>query len=117
MQEPPGAFTDFGGDPLFEDPAHEATFTPLWREALAGWDWVALRASPAYFGCGVPRGHGEPVVVVPGFLASDISMTELFSWLARLGYRPYFSNIGRNMDCPNSVAATLLDTVRVANQD
>jgi pimeloyl-ACP methyl ester carboxylesterase len=114
MDEPPGAFSPLGSDLLVEDPAHEITFTPLWREALAGWDWIALRTSPVYFGCGVPRGRGEPVVIVPGFLASDISLSELFGWLVRIGYQPYFSNIGRNMDCPNSVSGTLLDTVRLA---
>jgi pimeloyl-ACP methyl ester carboxylesterase len=28
-------------------------------------------------------------------------LTELHGWLARIGYRPYFSGIGINADCPN----------------
>ena len=103
------------GDNLFEeDPSVHAVETPLWRESMFPLDWMALRTSPVYFGCGVPRGNGEPVVVVPGFLASDLSLTELFSWLARMGYRPYFSHVGRNADCPDHVANMLLETVERA---
>jgi hypothetical protein len=106
-----------GGDPFSQDPSVQMSETPLWREAFFGLDWMALHLSPTYWGCGVPRGQGEPVVLVPGFLASDISMFELYCWLARVGYRPYLSNIGRNADCPNHLAGVLLDTVRLAAQE
>jgi pimeloyl-ACP methyl ester carboxylesterase len=109
----PRSFAAYG-DPFAEDPSLQPSNTPIWRESLAGFDWLALRSSPVYYGCGVPHGNGEPVVVVPGFLASDVSLVELHGWLARIGYRPYFSNIGRNADCPNHVAGLLLDTVRRA---
>jgi triacylglycerol lipase len=103
------------GDSLFDaDPSVHAVATPLWRESLFALDWMALRTSPVYFGCGVPRGNGEPVVVVPGFLASDFSLTELFAWLARMGYRPYFSQVGRNADCPDYIADVLFETVERA---
>lgn len=104
-------------DPYAEDPSLQPANTPLWRESLFGFDWLALRSSPVYFGCGVPRGNGEPVVVVPGFLASDVSLVELYGWLARIGYRPYFSQIGRNADCPNHIAEALLTTVRRAKNE
>ncbi|WP_322796912.1 esterase/lipase family protein [Tepidiforma sp.] len=105
------------GDPFAEDPSLQPAPTPIWREALVGLEWLALRASPVYWGFGVPRGRGEPVVVVPGFLASDLSLVELYWWLGRIGYRPYFSNIGRNADCPDYVARKLLETVRRARQE
>ncbi|HXU22678.1 MAG TPA: alpha/beta fold hydrolase [Tepidiformaceae bacterium] len=105
------------GSPFSEDPSVQAANTPLWRESLFGFDWLALHASPVYYGCGVERGHGEPVIVVPGFLASDISLTELYGWLSRIGYRPYFSHVGRNADCPDHVSSLLLDTVRQAYQE
>jgi hypothetical protein len=37
---------------------------PLWRESLFGLDWLALRASPVFYGIGVPRGDGSAVVLV-----------------------------------------------------
>ena len=39
---------------------------PIWREALFGLDWLALRTSPVLYGCGIPRGDGAPVVVAFG---------------------------------------------------
>ena len=102
------------GDLFNEDPSVLAVDTPLWRESFFGLDWLALRSSPVYYGCGVPHGNGRPVVVVPGFLASDFSLSELFGWLARVGYRPFFSQIGRNADCPDYIASVLMETVKRA---
>lgn len=41
------------------------------------------------------------MIVIPGFLGTDIYLTELHAWLRRIGYQPYFSGIGINADCPN----------------
>ncbi len=118
MAASPAYSLGLGGDVFREDPSMQPASTPLWRESLFGLDLLALLVSPTYyFGCGVPRGRGEPVVVVPGFLATDASLAELHGWLARIGYRVYFSNIGRNADCPDHIAGTLLDTVRLAHQE
>lgn len=103
--------------PFEQDPSLQATNTPIWRESMFLFDWMALRTSPVYWGCGVPQGSGEPVVVVPGFLASDVSLMELYWWLARVGYKPYFSNIGRNADCPDHVAGLLLETIQRAHRE
>ena len=74
---------------------------PLWREAFMGADWISLRVSPVYYGFGVPLGDGSPVIVIPGFLGSDNYLIELYNWLRRIGYRPYYSRIGLNADCLN----------------
>ena len=84
---------------------------PLWREALVGVDWLSLRLSRVYYGIGVPRGEGEAVVVVPGFLGSDTYLLEMYNWLRRIGYRSYYSRIGRNAECPNLLTQRLLETV------
>jgi hypothetical protein len=73
----------------------------LWTEAMFGAEILLLHAAPVYYGFGVPRGDGSAVVIIPGFLGTDLYLTELHSWLARIGYRPYFSGIGVNADCPN----------------
>jgi triacylglycerol lipase len=49
----------------------------------------------------VPRGDGAAVIVFPGFLGSDVYMSQLRSWLGRIGYRTYASGIGLNAECPN----------------
>lgn len=84
---------------------------PLWRELFWGVEWLRLRASPVYRGHGVPAGHGVPVVLVPGFLASDLSLREMHLWLERVGYHGYRSGIGRNDDCPDVLLAELLEKV------
>lgn len=89
----------------------------FWREALVGLDWMSLRTSAVYYGFGVPRGDGSAVVVVPGFLGSDRYLMELYYWLDRLGYRPYYSRIGRNADCPDLLLRRLLATIKRAHRE
>jgi pimeloyl-ACP methyl ester carboxylesterase len=73
----------------------------IWTEALFGAEILLLHATPVYYGLGVPRGDGSGVVIIPGFLGTDLYLTELHAWLARIGYTPYFSGIGINAECPN----------------
>jgi pimeloyl-ACP methyl ester carboxylesterase len=96
---------------------YEPTSRPIWLEAFFPLDWIALHASPVYYGYGVPHGKGEPVVLVPGFLGSDRYLTEMHLWLRRIGYQPYFSGIGRNVDCPELLTQRLLTTVRAAHAE
>jgi len=74
---------------------------PIWKEALFGAELALLHASPVYYGLGAPRGDGSAVVLIPGFLGSDLYMAHLNSWLLRVGYRPYLSGIRLNAECPN----------------
>ena len=75
--------------------------TSLWTEALIGAEILMLHATPIYYGLGVPHGDGSGVIVIPGFLGTDLYLMELHAWLGRIGYRPYFSGIGLNAECPN----------------
>ena len=43
-----------------------------------------------------PKGDGHPVLALPGFLASDLSMAPLRRYLGRLGYDTYAWQMGRN---------------------
>ena len=90
---------------------------PLWREAFVGLEWLSLRASAVYRGIDVPRGDGSAVVVIPGFLGSDAYLRSLYTWLQRIGYRPYMSAIGRNAQCPNLLLDRLFDTIEGAYDD
>jgi pimeloyl-ACP methyl ester carboxylesterase len=98
-------------------PNFEAADVPLWREALFGVDWLSLRLSPVYYGVGVPRGDGAPVVVIPGFLGSDNYLIELYYWLRRIGYRSYYSRIGRNAECPDVLTERLFETMDQAYEE
>ncbi len=100
-----------------DDHSVQPAMTPIQNEL--GWlcEWNKLRLTPTYYGLGVPRGQGEPVVVVPGFMGTDLSMMELYWWLARIGYQPYYSGLGLNVDCPDASADTVLSVVRRAEQE
>jgi len=60
-------------------------------EQRAGLELVHLLASPVYYGVGVPRGDGAPVLLLPGFLGSDGYLMPLYGWLRRIGYRPFLA--------------------------
>lgn len=96
----------------------QAAGFPFWQEALFGIEMLLLHASPLYYGFGVPRGDNSAVVIIPGFLGSDIYLVEFFAWLRRTGYRPYFSGIGLNADCPNLlIRRHLTETIDRARHD
>lgn len=70
---------------------------PMWRESRLGLEYLALIRDPIYYGRGVPRGNGRPVLLIPGFLAGDASLNVLAGWLRRMGYRPKLSGISFNI--------------------
>ncbi len=94
---------------LLEEP--QLVYLPLWREAFCWMESVRLKASPVYYGWGVPHGKGAPVVVVPGLLACDVYLLEMRLWLGRIGYNAERSRIGINAECPDILAGRLLKTV------
>ncbi len=82
---------------------------PFWQEALFGIEVLLLHAAPVYYGFGMPRGDDSAVVLIPGFLGTDIYLVELYAWLQRIGYRPYYSGIGLNAECPNLLISSRLN--------
>jgi triacylglycerol lipase len=94
-----------------EVPIREAHL-PIWRELTWWADWLQLRGSAVYAGDGLPRGNGDPVVVVPGFLGTDGYLGEMRDWLARIGYQPHDSQVGWNADCPDVILERLIENVR-----
>ena len=59
-----------------------------------------LLRDPLYYGLGVPRGTGQPLLLIPGFLVGDWSLQVMAGWLRRMGYRPYLSGIDWNVSPP-----------------
>ena len=56
-----------------------------------------------------PRGDGHPVLTLPGFLASDLSMTPMRRYLKELGYDSYAWKMGRNIGGVSRMRAALRD--------
>lgn len=90
----------------------------IWKEALFGAELLLLHASPTYYGLGIPHGDNSAVVLVPGFLGTDVYLTQMRSWLEKIGYRPYFSGIGLNAECPNIlIQQRLNENIRKARKE
>ena len=56
-----------------------------------------------------PKGDGHPVLTLPGFLASDLSMAPMRRYLKELGYDAYAWKMGRNVGGVSRMRAALRD--------
>ncbi len=56
-----------------------------------------------------PRGDGHPVLALPGFLASDLSMAPMRRYLSELGYDAHAWRMGRNTGGIARMRAALRD--------
>lgn len=95
----------------------EHVHLPVWQEWVAGIELAFLQISPIYWGYGIPHGDGSAVVLVPGFLGTDLYLTQLAIWLRRIGYKAFYSGIPLNADCPNLlIRRHLNDAILQANK-
>lgn len=110
----PGAVTS-ALDEFIPAAVDDASFTPVppeaepaqrrwWGRHVSEFRWtteaVTLTFDPVFYGIGVPHGNGQPVLLIPGFLAADVSLSVMAGWLFRLGYKPRRSGISlANVDC------------------
>ena len=82
---------------------------PLWREARIGLEVAALLRDPIFRGDGMVDGRGRPVLLIPGFLAGDGSLSMMAGWLKRAGYRPSRAGIVANVNCAGTLLPRLED--------
>src|SRR5215471_7409122 len=64
-----------------------------------------------------PRGDGHPVLTLPGFLASDLSMAPMRHYLSELGYDTHAWRMGRNTGGVSRMRSALLDRLRAVYAD
>lgn len=72
---------------------------PLWRESRFGLEAAALLRSRVYRGMEVEDAGGQPVLLIPGFLAGDDSLGLMTGWLRRTGHHTRKAGIRSNVDC------------------
>jgi triacylglycerol lipase len=70
-----------------------------------------LLRDPVYRGGDVPRGTGQPILLVPGFLVGDWTFGVMAGWLRRSGYHPYLSGIDWNVRAPERTADLLAQRI------
>lgn len=67
---------------------------------------------PRPFAASPPRGHGEPVMVIPGFAADDLAVKLLVGRLRRLGYEAASWGLGRNTGNVKRLQPLLVERLR-----
>ena len=82
---------------------------PLWREARVGLEAAALLRHPVFHGDGVRDGRGQPVLLIPGFLAGDDSLRLMTRWLRRTGHYTRKAGIRSNVGCSGAAIKRLED--------
>ena len=76
------------------------------RYAVASLDERRRRWATSYAGRAVPR-TGEPVILVPGFMAGDLTLHAMSRTLRRRGFRTYRAHIHANVGCTLAAADEL----------
>lgn len=80
---------------------------PIWRESLIGLEAAGLLRSPVFRGVGVERGEGDPILLIPGFMAGDGSLGVMAKWLRAMDYRTKSAGIRMNVGCSETLALAL----------
>ena len=86
---------------------------PLWRETRIGLEAAALFRHPIHRGEGVADAGGQPVFLIPGFLAGDPSLSVMTRWLRRTGHYTRKAGIRANVDCSAAAVERLEERVEV----
>jgi triacylglycerol lipase len=81
------------------------------------WQLEAARlvADPVWYGVGIPRGDGCPVLLLPGFGAGDYTLYAMGGWLARVGYKPRYAGFVANVGCSENSFKRVAERARVLN--
>jgi len=79
----------------------------IWREARIGLETAGLLRDPVFKGDGVADGRGQPVLLVPGFLAGDDSLALMTRWLRRTGHHTSRAGMRLNVGCSGEAVERL----------
>ncbi len=101
------------GIPNLLHPGRLIQMPPIWRESRVAAEYVRLVRDPVFEGKDVPHGDGRPVMLIPGFLAGDSSMSAMADWLRRIGYYTELAGLTFNVRYSEVVMKAL--TVRLVD--
>jgi len=80
---------------------------PIWLESRVGIEAAALMRSDVWRGAGVPAGEGRPVMLIPGFLAGDGTLTTMSRWLQGSGWQTRRAGFRANVACSQDACMRL----------
>src|SRR4051794_41342579 len=82
---------------------------PLWRESRLGLEAAALMRSRVFRGEDVEDAGGQPVLLIPGFLAGDESLSLMTRWLRKTGHHTRKAGMRSNVDCSEAAYERLVE--------
>jgi len=82
---------------------------PIWRESRLALEAMSLLRSDIWRGQGMADGEGQPVLLIPGFLAGDNSLGLMTMWLRRSGYHTSRAGIRANVGCSGGTLDRLIE--------
>src|SRR3954468_15182648 len=82
---------------------------PIWRESRVGLEVASLIRHPVFRGEGGADADGQPVLLIPGFLAGDDSLGLMTRWLRRTGHHTRKAGMRANVDCSQAAYERLLE--------
>jgi pimeloyl-ACP methyl ester carboxylesterase len=86
---------------------------PIWREGRFGLEVASLLRDPVFQGDGVRDARGQPVLLIPGFLAGDDSLGLMARWLRRTGHHTSKAGMRFNIDCSEAAVCRLEERVEI----
>ena len=84
---------------------------PLWREGRLGLEVAALMRSKVYRGHDVEDAGGQPVLLIPGFLAGDDSLGLMTRWLRKTGHHTKNAGMRMNVNCSEAAVERLAERI------
>ena len=72
---------------------------PIWREPRLPFEVARLVRHPVYRGEGIEDAAGQPVLLIPGFMAGDDSLGLMTKWLRRTGHHTRKAGLRANVNC------------------
>lgn len=99
-----------------EATAAGSSVAPLWRELRYGGELTRLLADREFHAV-ARRADAQPVLLIPGFMAGDASLTVLCQWLRRRGHRVRMSGIRANVGCAERLVSKLEDQLQALAAD
>ena len=86
---------------------------PIWRESRLAFEVARLVRDPVYRGEGLKDAAGQPVLLIPGFLAGDDSLGVMTKWLRRTGHHTRKAGIRANVGCSETIIERLIDRLEL----
>lgn len=84
---------------------------PIWLEGRVYIEYLRLIRDPVFRGVDVPSGLRKPVVLIPGFLAGDWTLSTLYDWMRKVGYRPRMAGVAFNVNYSEVMLKPVLDAL------